>query len=378
MLENNIRKEIMKRDLFICNSVYQVLVALWIKYNYCHENPSDILISDHMNNGEQICEKVVKYSEFDKGFYVKSYAFSRYKIKQNRLKNIKQNLTPFAYLKEMVSLEAKYSDIYAANVDNFTSLVYDALARKNTDLKMFIFEDGMYTYSKLMRDDYVNLQYSESDSFRKVLYKYIYNKKYIYGRVAGIYLFHPEDLVWDVDFEIISMQKIDCSDKIFLDMCNKIFGYYESRDRYERKYIFMEESFAAEGMPINDLELLEKLAQRVGKDNIMVKIHPRNPINRFAEKGYLTNENTSIPWEIIAMNLDDISDKVFITVASSSILNPILIFGKKIRAFSLYNLVDEQVYQSKLLSGDFWDIIYNTFNKYNDMITICNSINEIN
>lgn len=367
----------MKRDLFVCNSIYQVLVALWIKYTYCQSRPSDILISDHMNNGEVICQNVIKYSGFEKGYYVKSFNFSRHKTNQSRIKNIQQNLKPYDFLQDMVVLEEEYSSIYLANIDEFSVLMFDAFKHKNKKIELFLFEDGMYTYSKLMKEDYESATSYKKDIFREFLYKYVYKKNYIFGNVRGAYLFHPEDMTWKTNFELLSMKKINCHDKVFLDMCNKIFGYYESNDKYDRKYIFMEESFAAEGMPINDLELLEKLAQRVGKNNIMVKIHPRNPINRFAAEGYLTNQNTSIPWEIIAMNLADISDKVFITVASSSILNPILILGQHIRAYSLYNLLDEKVYQSKLLSGEFWEIIYNTFNKYSDMVTICNSIDEI-
>lgn len=72
----------------------------------------------------------------------------------------------------------------------------------------------------------------------------------------------------------------------------------------------------------------------------MVKIHPRNPVNRFEKLGYKTNHNTAIPWEVIVMNTDDISDKVLITVASSCILNPIIVFGKEVHAFSLYDCID--------------------------------------
>ena len=91
----------------------------------------------------------------------------------------------------------------------------------------------------------------------------------------------------------------------------------------------------------------------------------------------MTNENTSIPWEIIAMNLEDISDKVFITVASSSVLNPILVLGKPVRAFSLYKLIDEGAKKSQLLSGEFWETICCAFKKYDNMIMICDTIDEI-
>ena len=77
------------------------------------------------------------------------------------------------------------------------------------------------------------------------------------------------------------MPKIDAGDAAFRSLVNRAFGYEISTDRYDRKYLFFEESFFADHYPINDPELVDRLAQRVGKENLMVKIHPRNPVNRF-------------------------------------------------------------------------------------------------
>lgn len=367
----------MERALFICNSTYQILVALWIKHIYGQNREADILISNHMNNGKMICEKILMYSEFKNGYYAENFDLVRYRVKQGRKENITQNLMPEKYLSKYVNLKQKYDYIFAANLDLFTQIVYDAKKRQNPNLKFFIYEDGMYTYSKLMKNDYEGTAHPTMGLFRRFLYKHIYHKNYIKGNIAGAYLFHPKDMMWEDEFPMISMKNINSNDKIFLECCNQIFGYYESSDTYDKKYIFMEESFAAEGMPINDIELLNKVAKNVGKENIMVKIHPRNPLNRFAPEGFTTNTNISIPWEIIAMNLEDISDKTFITVGSSSVLNPILVLGKRVKVYSLYKLINKEAHQSKLLSGEFWESIYKAFREYDDMITICDDIDEI-
>lgn len=54
-----------------------------------------------------------------------------------------------------------------------------------------------------------------------------------------------------------------------------------SPQMYTIRSIFFRGIFFAEGVQIDDLEVIEKLAERVGRDKIMVKIHPRNPHNRF-------------------------------------------------------------------------------------------------
>lgn len=50
----------MNRQLFVCNSVYQVLVAMWIKYIYHQREVSDLIISDHMNGAKTLTENIKK------------------------------------------------------------------------------------------------------------------------------------------------------------------------------------------------------------------------------------------------------------------------------------------------------------------------------
>ena len=108
-----------------------------------------------------------------------------------------------------------------------------------------------------------------------------------------------------------------------------------------------------------------------------VKIHPRNKINRFRDAGFVTNSNTGIPWEVIVMNMDDIQNHVFITVASSSVVNMILIFGERIKAYSLYDLLNKEAKQCHMLSDVFWETISRVYEKYPDMIKVCHSVDEI-
>lgn len=55
----------------------------------------------------------------------------------------------------------------------------------------------------------------------------------------------------------------------------------------------MEEAFLDDKVPSNDLELFLETAKIVGKENIVVKLHPRNKENRF-EKIWNTYNETYI------------------------------------------------------------------------------------
>ena len=144
-------------------------------------------------------------------------------------------------------------------------------------------------------------------------------------------------------------------------------------DVYDKKYIYFEECYFAETGYMEDVELINTLAEKVGKENIMIKIHPRNPENRFEKLGYKTNKDTFIPWEVILMN-NDFSDKVLIAIGSQTILTPYMLFGMNMKSYSLYHCLKEK---PDLLNGPLFDVIMNFYNKYNENIIMYDSVERI-
>lgn len=330
-----------------------------------------------MNNGSVLAESIRSEGCFDQVYYVESFDYARYRTPYSKKERYREELFPQKVLAQYWPGASAYSKVYLANPDRFAQLTFNALSRVNPDVQAVLFEDGMLTYSPIFLSDIESSRIILDKPIKRFAYHHVFRRKALCDNIQELLLFHPKDLDWKPSFAITELAKINCEDDCFRNMCNRIFQYDGDTDHYDRKYLFMEESFAAEDVPINDVQLLKQLAERVGMDNIMVKIHPRNPVNRFAKEGFLTNQNTSIPWELIVMNLGDISDMTLITVASSSVLNPMMIFGKKVKAYSLYNLVDKNASKSRLLTGQFWNTVHKAFVQNADMITICNTIDDI-
>ena len=369
-----------RKQLFLCNSVYQVMVALWLKHRYYRSIESDIIISNHMNGGREISERVEAAGLFRKTFYGETLEESRYRVKRTRAENIRVNLNQMVLLKQYVALKNEYTDIYLANFDGFSQLLFTALSRGNVNLRLHVFEDGISTYCdfkkyyEYFRGYYYDPQVDKRNPIKRLLHQRIYKIRPIYNNITDFYVFNPQLMKWNPGIPIYEMDKIDRMDEEFRLLVRQVFAVDQSVDHYDRKYIFFEESFFADGDTINDVELVEQLVAQVGKENIMIKIHPRNPVNRFAELGYKTNTDTSIPWEVILMNLGDVSNKVFLTVASSAILNPIMIFGTRIKAYSLFPCLK---IIPKRLQGEAWAFLKELFLRYPDMITLCDDISTI-
>ena len=156
-------------------------------------------------------------------------------------------------------------------------------------------------------------------------------------KVQALYLFHPETLDWTPACPVYKLSPTYAPET--LELLNAIFSYDRLPDRYDQPFLFFEESYPCDQVDIGDVALVDQIAGLVGKENIFVKTHPRNPENRFQQAGYATNASTAVPWELIVLN-HSFSHTLFITVGSSAATNPYWVFGKPVRALFLCDLVE--------------------------------------
>lgn len=362
-----------KKALFICNTVYQVLVASWIKYYYYNNQSADIIISDHMNGYELISDNFKKVDLFDDVFTVKSKAYtsSGERIYKNKIHKFLCYRFPQIELNHYVNLKNSYDELFISNYDYFSQFLYDNLKRKNSKMVLNVFEDGLSTYSKKTMEFYNGIK-PYDNKIKNIIFKFVFKRKYLYNNVNKVFVYDTDLLEWTPNCDIVRIQKIDKNDENFKKTVNKVFNYDDLVDKYDEKYIFFEEAYYADTGYMEDVNLIETIAKIVGKENMLIKIHPRNSVNRFAERGFNTNKDTAIPWEIIAMNTD-IENKVLITIASSSIVNPTAIFDIPVKAYSLVNMLNEK---PAMLKGELFDTIMAFYKKYSN-INLVNNTEEL-
>ena len=70
----------------------------------------------------------------------------------------------------------------------------------------------------------------------------------------------------------------------------------------------------------------------MGKENFLLKRHPRLMADRWQECGIQVNEDLKIPWEVLIMNCDFRSKRIF-TISSNACMTPQLVFNIKIPVF---------------------------------------------
>ena len=117
----------------------------------------------------------------------------------------------------------------------------------------------------------------------------------------------------------------------------KIFNIETEMLKIHEKYIFFTGVFDFEGGgAIGEFELVMNVAQLVGKDNLIVKTHPRDKRTVYEESGITVYKNSSIPWEAIQLNYN-FPDKIFLTVNSGSVLGVNMMLENKVKTYFLYN-----------------------------------------
>ena len=231
-----------------------------------------------------------------------------------------------------LSENCQYDYYFFANLGGHSNYIGRYLKMENENIKIAMFEDGFASYTEMYRDTILR----EKENSIRMKLKRIINPSSLYF-CEEYYIFHPNFLHWNPKCKVKKIDQIENNENTITKL-NCIFGYNASIDVYDKPIIFFEESYFADGIDIEDLSLITEIANIVDKENIFVKIHPRNHINRFKKSGFKTNKNTFVPWEIIALNID-LSNKVLVTIASGAFITSYSMTGIVPRkAYMLMNL----------------------------------------
>lgn len=263
-------------------------------------------------------------------------------------------------------LGSVYTDFYIAVADDYNKLYYYNMVKMGMRPEVHIFEDGLSTY---LID---HLEECRNDIWNHNIYRDLAFIKH----VSEILLYQPELHISNThDCPINAIPKIDYKKNNISRMFNNIFG---SNSLPKEKYIFLEEAFVWDGISSTDMDLVDFVARAVGKENIIVKMHPRNNINRFSKEGYKIVENSKIPWEMTVMN-SDLSDKVFITVSSTSAFTAGLVFDKPFKTINLFDLMllGKNVHVRNPKFHEFYDKLLKLYNKDERQVFHPTTMNEL-
>lgn len=305
------------KTLFFCNTNYQLIVAMQIAVTF--DKKCSVIITNQIQNADSVLENVKNTHLFE------NVSFIDVKATVPSSEMMKKCVYGFAPAE---IINCIFDEFVGFNMDIYSHMVYAFFYNQNKKILINKMEEGLMSLNTTETSCRV-LDWTYK--IRKLM-----RKKNLRESISGFYCFLPQANKTDIPSIQIPMIKETSEIRDYL---NNVFCQNASF-AYKEKYIFLPCIYDIEGgEPIGELELAKKIANKVGKENLIVKVHPRDNKEKYIDAGLKVDENSLVPFEVIQIN-NDFSEKILITTLSTSILNFNPVLEKVSKSYYGYKLCD--------------------------------------
>ena len=340
------------------STYYQLINAINIKISLLKGQEVDLVLNQSSDFSE-IGKKVEESGCFRKVFYSPDSLEDDNEFwKKPKEDRRRISLDPASVVYD-IGLMDHYTDLYLPIEDAYNKLFYYDLLRRGMTPKIHMYEEGLASYTL---DMYQRANRDGMDHKR-------YGEKGFLNSIEEFLLYGPE--LFSAPrrrFGLNALPKIDPEDVEVRNIFKGIFG--EAR-MPEEPVIFFMEAWHADRITSSDMQIVQELADIFGAENIILKMHPRDTENWIETKGYKIFPESKIPWEIMCM-LNDIEDKLFVSLSSTAVISHQMIFGKRAAAMHIYKLKN---YGGSLLvrqkgADEYYKKLYQLLNQDEQMFFI--------
>lgn len=335
------------KKLFICETPMQIIIALAIKKQYINKDDKvDLFISDVFIGYEKIIERIKKLNIFNDIYSV------NVNIK-NKIQKIKKFYFIFnteRFLKNELNIkDFEYDEMYFWNYDSFSASLRAYFYKKNKQLKTFLFEEAYtiyFPYDGIAKNSFV---FKLIDLKNKILHNNL-----VRDNIDGLFMLEPKLLLYKPKCPVYKINRDIINNKEFKKLIDDIFNASSIVKNYDKKFIIFEEATLANNPNVDDEKVFDKIIDIVGKDNVIIKLHPRTYEDRFTRKGIKTLGNEGIPWEALAC-VGNFQNKVLIAISSSSLTTYKSLFGNKMNGYLLFKFLNPGQEQFSNKYDKFWE-----------------------
>lgn len=318
------------RKLIICHTFYQLIAVIQIRQTLLQDDSVSILITDLSNGAENVAKRLEEKKVFEKVYFLKV----KNKLQRNipiisQLMSIKAFVFGSQKLKSM--FENTFDEILFYNISKINFIIFSTLVKGNRNLICSRFEEGVLTYNANENECIRSMSYRTSCLIRKIL-----QKQDMLKVIKNFYCYFPN--LYKGELNVIQIPKLETKNHDFKNLLLDIFNADITKLSYKQKFIYFSSVADVEcTSPANELDVVCKIADIVGHANLIVKVHPRDNVERFKSKNLIVDKNSNIPWEVINLNYD-FSNNIFIAALSGSVFLVNLITDNPTKTLLVYNL----------------------------------------
>lgn len=323
-------KSVYKSILFFVNTYMQLITAIQIRVYLFGKAEADIILTDCSQNMEHISQRLKNLQLFRKILFIKTrYVMSE----QSFMKDIGDVIRWMSgnynkYREILGNEESVYYAIFYYSPDIFFYIACDNSAKNGIEPKCFRYEEGILSYPEMK-------QFSPPGRRLQLfrLLRLLHGQPDFLCDTENFFCYYPE-LFGDNPRQIChGIPFLRKGDREMQRIWDAVFGYMPKVCR--QKYIYFSTSWDIDGKRIEEHRLVEMISKMVGRENLIVKAHPRDGRGIYEKMGLEVWKESFLPWEIIQLN-QDFHDKVFLSLSSGSVLNACAMLHENIETFYLF------------------------------------------
>ena len=315
---------------YVCTTPFQIINAITL--TYYKKKPADLYIVPQFSGASEYCSRVKQLGLFRQVTVVETEQIEAYKKARSSILKyagiVKNYLLIERIAKKIFLPDTDYERIFISSKANIGRLMCLYYIRRKKKAAFYYFDDGEGSYD--------NAELYAPRKGDAMIRKVLFGKRSL-SLSDTIYLYSPELFQRMNPASSMRVRRIPSwtSHPELLQYINTVCNYTEEK-KITQKVIFLDTICTAVFEP-EQCSRYRKLRQQIVRlfgDDIIVKKHPRDPEpSECAVYPY-----KDVPFEVICAN-SDIGDKLLISLASTAVSMPKLLFDANASAVLLYRLI---------------------------------------
>lgn len=335
---------------FICATPLQIFNAVNIMFHDFPRDKMDIYALTFRTDLKKVLQNMENKHLIHNVFYVDGLLRSNKKFSV-----VKDYLQIKKTIKQMIPQKTNYyTDLFTTWVGGYGTAIYSCISKKN-QVKLHFYEEGIGVYKHRVFDYYRNI---------KMFYKAIGDKCEA-DYLDDIYLYAPEIIYKENNYKTKKISAINKKNTDVVNKINSVFGF-EKKITYSQSNIYLENYLEPSIYGEYDQTII---LEHLDAKNILIRKHPITKTEIYENKHMEIDIYGNIPWELLLMNLEHCEKKTFITILSTAVFSPKMIFDEEPRIVILAKAVSNSLKEGSDYAANYWtrefeELVYRLREKY--------------
>lgn len=320
-------------DLFICSTPLQVLLAILIRGQFERTKDSDLIILNHFSAASSVAPRIRDIDLFESVSVADTLDFNRLfhsrRTIVRRFRTIRHQIAFSQALDRHMPLpKHTYTDLYFSHEDMIIQLAMKELHRRNTSLRVHMFEDGTGSYGPAML-----IKGPLRRRFNSVTGHAFMNEPY-----SEFLVLEPRLVVGSRPAAVRPIPKAGRISIRLRATIDHVFGVDRESSRINENVVFFQQPYGQ--FPGLD-GAIQDVATTVLPEDSVVKLHPREQATQYGDLPLLKHNDA--PWEVVAMH-NDLGAKTLVSFFSTALTTGKTLMGKEPRVVFLFDIPELRQY----------------------------------